>query len=86
MAPTTKEENNWDDKATAAAIAGARKVVSGSTPLMNTPVGRLGDQQWGWIVTGAIFGWVQTSRRAGDRRGHRSGAGRAPHWAHSISI
>ena len=25
-----------------------------------TPVGRLSDPQWGWIVTAAIFGWIQT--------------------------
>ena len=60
MVATTKQENSWDDKATAAAIAGARKVVSGASPLMNTPAGRLSDAQWGWIVTGAIFGWIQT--------------------------
>jgi hypothetical protein len=60
MAPTTKEENAWDDRATASAIAGARKVVTGSNPLMNTPVGRLSDPQWSWIVTGAIFGWIRT--------------------------
>ena len=25
-----------------------------------TPVGRLTDLQWGWLVTAAIFGWIQT--------------------------
>ena len=33
---------------------------SGHGPLMNTPVGRLSDDQWGWIVTAAIFGWIET--------------------------
>ena len=60
MTMTTKQENEWQDKATAAAIAGARKIAGGSAPLMNTPVGRLNDKQWGFIVTAAIFGWVQT--------------------------
>ncbi len=60
MTASTKENNDWDDRATAAAITSARKVVNNSTPFMNTPVGRLSDAQWGWIVTGAIFGWVQT--------------------------
>ena len=32
----------------------------GSSPLMNTPVGRLTDQQWGWIFAGALFGWITT--------------------------
>jgi hypothetical protein len=58
---TTKKENEWLDKATAAAIAGARKIALNSTGLPPmTPVGRLTDSQWGWIVTGAIFGWIQT--------------------------
>jgi hypothetical protein len=60
MDEITKKENDWQDKATAAAIAGARKIVLGNGPLMNTPVGRLSDPQWGWIVTAAIFGWIQT--------------------------
>jgi hypothetical protein len=34
--------------------------VSGSNPLLNTPAGRLSDTQRGWIVTGAIFGWIRT--------------------------
>jgi hypothetical protein len=58
MAMTTKQENEWNDKATAAAVVGARKVISSSTA--NIPAGRLSDQQIGWIVTGAIFGWIQT--------------------------
>jgi hypothetical protein len=28
--------------------------------LMNTPVGRLADHEWGMIVTAVIFGWVKT--------------------------
>jgi hypothetical protein len=27
---------------------------------MNTPVGRLSDKQWGWIIAGALFGWITT--------------------------
>jgi hypothetical protein len=59
MGEITKKENEWLDKATAAAVAGARKIALGNGPLMNTPVGRLSDHQWGWIITAAIFGWVQ---------------------------
>jgi hypothetical protein len=60
MDEITKKENDWQDRATDAAIADARKIALGSSPLMNTPVGRLSDSQWGWIVTAAIFGWVET--------------------------
>jgi hypothetical protein len=55
---STKEENEWLDRAIAAMIAAARKVALANSPLMNTPVGRLTDSQWGWIVTAAIFAWV----------------------------
>jgi len=41
-----------------AGIAGARK-VTGEGPLANTPVGRLSDLQWGWVVTAAIFAWTR---------------------------
>jgi hypothetical protein len=60
MNEITKKENEWLDKATAAAIAGARKIAlnsSGLPPM--TPVGRLSDHQWGWILTGGIFEWTR---------------------------
>src|SRR5262245_58030936 len=60
MGELSQKEDEWQRKATDAAIAGARKIVLGSGPLMNTPVGRLSDLQWGWIRTAAIFGWIQT--------------------------
>jgi hypothetical protein len=52
-------ENEWQDKATAEAVASARKIALGNGPLMNTPVGRLKDSEWGWIITAALFGWVK---------------------------
>jgi hypothetical protein len=61
MGELTEKENEWLDKATAAAIAAVRKIAlnsSGLPPM--TPVGRLTDLQWGWLVTAAIFGWIQT--------------------------
>src|SRR5262249_54243003 len=61
MGESTKKENEWLDKATAAAIAGARKIAlnsSGLPPM--TPIGRLSDSQWSWVVAGVIFAWVQT--------------------------
>jgi hypothetical protein len=60
MGEIARRENEWQDKATAAAIAEARKIAVGSGPLANTPAGRLNDQQWGWLLTPAIFGWIQT--------------------------
>jgi hypothetical protein len=53
-------ENEWQRKATAAAIAGARKIAAGCKGLgSSTPIGRLTDDQWGWIITAGIFAWVE---------------------------
>jgi hypothetical protein len=60
MGKITEKENAWQAKATDAAIAAARKIaLSTALPAM-TPVGRLSDHQWGWIVTAVIFGWIET--------------------------
>src|SRR5262245_56234910 len=59
MGALTKQENEWLDKATAAAVAGARKIVLGNGPLMNTPAGAVKEEQWGWIIGAAIFGWIE---------------------------
>jgi hypothetical protein len=57
----TKKEDAWQRKATDAAIAAVRKIALNSSGLPpTTPVGRLTDLQWGWLVTAAIFGWIQT--------------------------
>jgi hypothetical protein len=59
MEKLTQQENEWLDKATAAAVAGARKIVLGNGPLMNTPAGAIKGEQWGWIISAAIFGWIE---------------------------
>ena len=59
MGERTNQENDWQDKATARAIEGARKVALASGPRMNTPVGRLNNHEWGMIITAAIFGWIE---------------------------
>jgi hypothetical protein len=55
-----QKNDAWDDKAAAAAVAAARKIVAlngGSFPA-TALLGKLNDQQWSWIVTAAIFGWI----------------------------
>jgi len=59
MGDVTKQENDWLDKASAAAIAGARKIALGNSAPMNTPVRRLSDHEWSMIVTAVIFGWIE---------------------------
>jgi len=52
-------EDAWQRQATAVAIAAARSVVScGAVPPM-TPVGRLSDIEWSWIVASILFGWIR---------------------------
>jgi hypothetical protein len=60
MNEIAKKEDEWQAKATSAAIAAARKIVLGNSSLKVAHVGRLNDYEWGWIITAAIFGWVQT--------------------------
>jgi hypothetical protein len=60
MGEITKHENEWQDRATAAAIKAARQIVVGDAAVipMMTPVGRLSEVQWGWIVAAVLFAWI----------------------------
>src|SRR5262249_48544100 len=60
MGEITRRENDWQDRATAAAIKGARRIVLGDAAVipMMTPIGRLSDLQWGWIVGAVLFAWI----------------------------
>jgi len=62
MGERIERDSEWQEAATAASIAAARKVVLGDDAAINknTPVGRLSDLEWGWIVTSAIFAWIAT--------------------------
>jgi hypothetical protein len=56
-------EDQWQRDATAAAIAGARGVVQMDGPIPpGTPIGRLSDVEWGWILAAMLFAWI--SKRA----------------------
>jgi hypothetical protein len=53
-------EDQWQRDATAAAIAGARGVVQMGGPIPpGTPIGRLSEAEWGWIVSAVLFGWIR---------------------------
>ena len=54
-------EDVWQRMATAAAIASARKMIDtdGVIP-PGTPIGRLSDTEWGWLVAAVLFGWIGT--------------------------
>jgi hypothetical protein len=52
-------EDQWQREATAAAIAGARGVVQMDGPIPpGTPIGRLSDGEWGWVVAAILFAWI----------------------------
>ena len=56
-------EDQWQRDATAAAIAGARGVVQMDGPIPpGTPVGRLSETEWGWILAAMLVAWI--SKRA----------------------
>lgn len=54
----SKIEEEWQRRATAAAIASARNVIGPHGLDAKASVGSLSDTEWGWIVTAVIFGWV----------------------------
>jgi hypothetical protein len=61
MGEVTEHENDWQDRATTAAIAAGRRLVSGDEPIRTTtPIGRLSDIEWGWIVAVVVFAWIAT--------------------------
>jgi hypothetical protein len=56
-------EDAWQRRATAAAIESARGVVELGGPIPpGTPIGRLSDIEWGWVLAAMLFAWI--SKRA----------------------
>ena len=52
-------EDQWQRDSTAAAIAAARGVVQMDGPIPpGTPIGRLSDTEWGWIIAAVLFAWI----------------------------
>lgn len=62
-------EDAWQREATRVAIEKARAAVSGGAVPPMTPVGRLSDIEWGWIVSAVLFGWVATRARQATSNG-----------------
>jgi hypothetical protein len=55
----THDANERQDRATAAAIIAARRLVRCDDPIRTTtPIGRLSDVEWGWIVAVIVFAWI----------------------------
>jgi hypothetical protein len=60
MGELTEREDEWQRRATAAAVAGVRKLTHGKDAVINEnmPVGKLNDWQVGWIVAEVLFSWI----------------------------
>jgi hypothetical protein len=55
----TAREDEWQRRATAAAVAASRRLVKKDVAIpANTPISRLSDVEWGWIVATVIFAWI----------------------------
>jgi hypothetical protein len=59
MGKLSEREDAWQAEATAEAVAEARAVVQGQAGIANTLAGKLSDQQWGWMISAAIFSWIK---------------------------
>jgi hypothetical protein len=53
-------DDAWQRQATRAAIEGCRKVINDGVIPAGTPIGRLGDIEWGWLIAAVLFGWIST--------------------------
>jgi hypothetical protein len=62
-------EDIWQREATRVAIEKARAVVYGGAVPPMTPIGRLSDIEWGWIVAAILFGWIDTRARQATSNG-----------------
>lgn len=57
----TAREDDWQRRATAAAVAAARDAIKDGGPIPpGSPVGRLGEGEWEWLVGAVLFGWIAT--------------------------
>jgi hypothetical protein len=55
------DRDQWTKQATAACIAAAKELVGVNGPIRpGAPVGKLGDYEWGWIVSTVVWSWIAT--------------------------
>ena len=53
-------EDEWQRRATDAAIIAVRDVMKDGALPPGTPIGRLSDVELGWLVAAALFSWIKT--------------------------
>jgi hypothetical protein len=62
-------EDAWQRRATAVAIEKARALVAGGALKSLTPIGRLTDHEWGWVVANVLFGWIHVRAEQATNNG-----------------
>jgi hypothetical protein len=62
-------EDAWLQRATVVAIEHARAAIAAGSVPPNTPIGRLSDSEWGWIVAAVLFGWIETRAEQATKSG-----------------
>jgi hypothetical protein len=62
-------EDIWQREAARVAIKEARAVVNGGAVPPMTPIGRLSDVEWGWLVAAVLFGWINTRAQQATSNG-----------------
>jgi hypothetical protein len=59
LAKLSAQQDQWMRRATDASIAAAKDVVGDEGPIRpSVPIGRLVREEWGWIVSSALWGWI----------------------------
>jgi hypothetical protein len=53
-------EDAWQRRATAAAVAAVRQVIADGVIPLGTPIGRLGETEWNWVIAAGLFAWTAT--------------------------
>jgi hypothetical protein len=62
-------EDEWQRRATANAIAEARRVITAGVIPPAVQIGRLSIQEWGFIAAAIIFGWIETRAEQAAAKG-----------------
>jgi hypothetical protein len=61
LASITAEQDKWIRRATVVSIAAAKDLVTPQGPIRSTTqVGRLGDDEWAWLASTIVSGWIST--------------------------
>jgi hypothetical protein len=61
LAKLSASQDEWMRRATDVSIVAAKDVVGDTGPIRpGVPIGKLIREEWGWIVSSALWGWIST--------------------------